>query len=411
MNENELNLSTNYIKKLASLPDAEERISLYLDSLFACYPQQKDNFDEQENSKISAVSSVLRFTQKEISKMDKTFKKEFIANGLAAHVMRRHKYKNAVSYIIRYRRNGYDIFVCGTTIELAKQAFIEATKPENIEKYRKTAHSVKVAEKTIKSVGIEWLKSKDGKVDPRTLRDYQMNCETRIFPIIGDRPIASIRTNDITGIINNAKGRVIETLQTIFKGITKYAMANGDITFNPMDAVTFQKVARKKRRALTKEEEKTFFERIDLPEFEYYKPFFLLQYYFGLRPWELRDTHFDGNFLISLNAKHEEDGELVYKKIPIPAQLKARIDTTKDVVCKHRTDVLNRVFKRIMQDEEVTQYFLRHTFSSTCKRFVTKSEVVDLWMGDSPEKLVDRVYTHYPDDFMIEQMQLVKFFA
>ena len=125
----------------------------------------------------------------------------------------------------------------------------------------------------------------------------------------------------------------------------------------------------------------------------------------------MRDTHFDGDFLISLNAKHEEDGELVYKKIPIPTQLKARIDTTKDVVCKHRTDILNRVFKRIMQDEEVTQYFLRHTFSSTCKRFVTKSEVVDLWMGDSPEKLVDRVYTHYPADFMQEQMQLVQFFA
>ena len=62
-------------------------------------------------------------------------------------------------------------------------------------------------------------------------------------------------------------------------------------------------------------------------------------------------------------------------------------------------------------NEDVTQYFLRHTFSSTCKRFVTKSEVVDLWMGDSPEKLVDRVYTHYPDDFMQEQMQLVQFFA
>ena len=74
--------------------------------------------------------------------------------------------------------------------------------------------------------------------------------------------------------------------------------------------------------ALTKEE-KTFFERIDLPEFAHYKPFFLLQYYFGLRPWELRDTRFVGDFLISLNAKHEEDGELVYKKIPIPAQLNA----------------------------------------------------------------------------------------
>ena len=410
MNQNEINVTATCIVALANQPNSEEKIKLLLTNLFCSYEKQ-GYLSEPKNASEDSVSSIIIFTQKEISKMPKTFKKEFIANGLSAHVLKRKKRKNAISFEIRYRRNGYNIHVTASTIEIAKEKFITATLSENIERYRKTALTVKVAEKTIKSVGIEWLKSKDGKVNPRTLRDYQMNCETRIFPVIGDIPIAKIRTNDITGIINKAKGRVIETLQTIFKGLTKYAMANGDITFNPMDAVTFQKVARKKRRALTKEEEKTFFERIDLPEFEYYKPFFLLQYYFGLRPWELRDTHFDGDFLISLNAKHEEDGELVYKKIPIPAQLKARIDTTKDVVCKHRTDVLNRVFKRIMQDEEVTQYFLRHTFSSTCKRFVTKSEVVDLWMGDSPEKLVDRVYTHYPDDFMQEQMQLVQFFA
>ena len=184
--------------------------------------------------------------------------------------MRRKKYKNAVSYIIRYRRNGYDIFVCAATIESAKQAFIVATKPENIEKYHRKTIAVKTDKNTFKSIASEWLKTKEGKVDPRTLRDYQMNCETRIFPIIGERPIATIRTNDITEIINTAKGRVIETLQTIFKGIMKYSMANGDITFNPMQAVTFQKVARKKRRALTKKEEKTFFERIELPEFKHY---------------------------------------------------------------------------------------------------------------------------------------------
>ena len=93
MNENNLKISKNYIKKLASLPDADERISLYLDSLFACYPQQKDNFDVQEKSAKTAVSSVLQFSQKEIEKMANTFKKQFIANGLVARVIKREKRK------------------------------------------------------------------------------------------------------------------------------------------------------------------------------------------------------------------------------------------------------------------------------------------------------------------------------
>ena len=61
MTNQELKISATYIKKLASFPDAEDRISLYLDSLFATQAQ-KDTFNEPENSKSKAVSSLLHFT-------------------------------------------------------------------------------------------------------------------------------------------------------------------------------------------------------------------------------------------------------------------------------------------------------------------------------------------------------------
>ena len=65
MSNQQLNISASYIKKLASFPDAEDRITLYLDSLFA-NQLQKDTFNEPENSNTKAVSSLLHFTQKEI---------------------------------------------------------------------------------------------------------------------------------------------------------------------------------------------------------------------------------------------------------------------------------------------------------------------------------------------------------
>ena len=61
-----------------------------------------------------------------------------------------------------------------------------------------------------------------------------------------------------------------------------------------------------------------------------------------------------------------------------------------------------------MEDKEVTQYFLRHTFATTCSQYV-RPDIVDTWMGDSPERLVGRVYTHFPDKFMTTQMDLVQF--
>ena len=61
-----------------------------------------------------------------------------------------------------------------------------------------------------------------------------------------------------------------------------------------------------------------------------------------------------------------------------------------------------------MDDEDITQYFLRHTFATVCQQYV-RPDIVDIWMGDSPERLVGRGYTHFPDEFMKDQMDKVVF--
>ena len=176
-----------------------------------------------------------------------------------------------------------------------------------------------------------------------------------------------------------------------------------------MQAIKFKKAKRETRRALTTEEQQTFHNRILLPEFEPYRKLLLLQYYFGLRPIELTDAHFEGDFLIVLNAKHKtSDGDKVYKKIPIPKQARIHIDITEPIECNCSLDTLNRIFKKVLQDSSVTQYYLRHTYATTCVQYV-RPDIVDTWMGDSSERLVGRVYTHFPDKFMKEQIELVKF--
>ncbi|MBE7086465.1 MAG: hypothetical protein E7366_04865 [Clostridiales bacterium] len=85
-----------------------------------------------------------------------------------------------------------------------------------------------------------------------------------------------------------------------------------------MAAIKFKKIKRENRRSITLEEQQKFFERVELPEFAPYRELLLLQYYFGLRPFELTNAHFEGEFLIALNAKHGKNGKKVFKKIPIP---------------------------------------------------------------------------------------------
>lgn len=398
----ELKITTNYITALASQPDAQERISLFLSGLLAMQP--KDNSSTPKKKK-KCVSTLIHFTQKEISKMAKTFKKEFIGNGLAAHVLKRDLYKKAVYYIIRYRRNGYEIQVGATTLEEAKEKFLEATKAENIEKYRKKEKRAK--KNSFLFVTQEWLEFKKDKLNARTHKNYESYCQRYLYPVLGDMDISVIKTIDINGIMTKVEGRVYEDLRVVLNSVFKYALASGTITHNPMLLIPFKKAERNNRRAMTEDEVKKMIERLNMDEYSDYKRTFLILLFFGLRPCELEDSHFEGDFLIARNAKRK-GGKIEYKKIPICKQAREMLDLNAPVEALHRTDVLNRIFKRIMEDEEVTQYFLRHTFATVCQQYV-RPDIVDIWMGDSSERLVGRVYTHFPDKFMVEQMQNVVF--
>ena len=118
---------------MASQPNSDEKIKLLLLNLFDSYSESEKRTKTEGRS----ASVSITFTKSEVSKMAKTFKTEFIANGLAAHVLKRQNSKNSVIYEIRYRRGGYYIHVSAATLEKAKAAFLRETLPENIDKHRR----------------------------------------------------------------------------------------------------------------------------------------------------------------------------------------------------------------------------------------------------------------------------------
>ena len=103
------------------------------------------------------LSATIKFTKDEVDMMSKTFKKEFIANGCVGRTIKRPSGKRSFCYEIRYRRNGYNISVSSTNINIAKKLFIAATKnleaPETLAK-NKTKFGAIVD---------EWLEYKKGK--------------------------------------------------------------------------------------------------------------------------------------------------------------------------------------------------------------------------------------------------------
>ena len=392
MTENEIKLSASYIKKLASYPDANERIELYLDSLFATQPQ-KDTFNVQENKK-TMVSSILQFTQKEINQMPKTFKKEFRTNGCTAHVRRRKTSKNCYLYDIRYRRNGYNILVTNKDLETAKRLFIEKLK------------TAKPIVKTISSLSnlhtftlYYFEKFRLPKVATRTYEADMHRYKKYIQPAFGEKQFNDITPehcqNLIDSILAEGKGKTAEEIHSLLSIIFKGAIAHGLMDKNPLNLVVRMKHEGKHGTALTKDEEKRLLQAYPNTK---YQTIFALALYTGLRPNEYNTAKIEGQFIVAVNSKRKHK-RVEYKRIPITPMLAPYVQGITSFEIVNR-DVIREKFKAILPNHIV--YDMRTTFYSHLKECGIADAARDEFVGHSLGSL-GNAYTNLSDEYLLKE--------
>ena len=391
---------------LKDIPDSERRdkaVQLMLQSAADTTTCEVMNeLIEKKNNGKKTSSAKIKFTKKEIESMSKTFKREFIANGMAAHIIERPSGKRGSFYEIRYRRNGYSITVSNKELKTAKAMFLEATRnlppPDQIVKNKFS----------FGFIADEWLRYKHGKVAEDTWKGYESQIRRFIPQKLKDKPIKSIRTSDIDELMNALDTpRKYEDMRTIFNSIFKYANASGIVTYNPVEMIPFKRAERENRDRLSDGQIKTFLTNLQTPFFDKTRNFALAMYFFGLRPCEIdEEAHFENGFLICRNRKRK-NGKKAYKKIPIPRQAQNLFDFNAPLKSPLSYDRTLDIMKKALP-EGIIPYQLRHTFASVCDEKV-KREVVELWMGDSPERLVGKTYVHYSDEFMRSEMDKVNF--
>ena len=352
--------------------------------------------DTQTGTK-NATSGFLKFTQKEISKMPKTFKKEFILNGAVAHVIKRPSGKHTFVYEIRYRRNGYNISASSKSLEEAKKKFIDKLIEETANAAQRA-----VSARSVRNIAEEWFECRRGHIHDNTYAHYRSYYERYIMPVIGNEDIRKVTSKTLNDVVRQVadKGRAYEDVRSVLNQIFVYAQNNGIITYNPVKAVAFVRHERQHGSALSPAEIRRLVEELNAPRFERYRSYFLFQLFYGLRPCEVATATYDSAFIIARNAKRK-GGKQGHKRIPVPPEAKGLpLPSPVD------HGYANRVFQEIFPDRK--QYDLRHTFATVCQQYVRR-EIVEVWLGDSPERLIGNTYTHFPDEFMISEMQKVCF--
>ena len=398
MNQNEIKLSANYIKKLASYPDANERIELYLDSLFATQPQ-KDTFNEPENSKSKAVSSLLHFTYKEIKNMATTFKKVFIANGLAAHVIKKESGKNSYCYEIRYRANGYCIIASSTNLQKAKEKFLAKTTPTEINKYY-VGKINKVEDcRTLKEFALFFFeKHRKEKVAAQTYKCDLNRINKYIFPAFGDMNIRQITPDKcqtlIEGIQAEGKGKTADEIYSLLSIIFKGAIAYGIITKSPLAIVQIQKHVYQHGVALSKDEEKLLLTRLIEPDFKIAAAIAL---YTGLRPNELETAQIKGDFIIAINSKRKNK-KVEYKRIPIIDALRPYLENS--IPTLPTPQLLRRRVSAALPNHKL--YDLRTTFYTRCDEYGVSQPARDEFVGHSGGALTN-AYRDLSDEYLLKE--------
>jgi integrase len=289
---------------------------------------------------------------------------------------------------------------------MAKAKFIAKASPNEIDKCKVLPSKLRRKGKHLfYQIFQEWLSLKRGNIGEKEIKRFESNFNN-LPEELRYTPIFNIRAIDLDTILKDVQPRKYEELRTLFNGIFKYATATGVIQNNPVALIKFKRAERQNREALSEEEIKAFLKRIKDVKYDKIRQFAYILYFFGLRPCEIdEETHREGEFLIARNRKRK-NGKIEYKKIPIPMQVQGLIDWDKPLTTDLHRLKINDIMKELLDGK--TAYCLRHTFATTCQQYV-RPDIVDIWMGDSPTRLVGRVYTHFPDEFMLENMMKVEF--
>lgn len=305
--------------------------------------------------------------------------------------------KNTFIYYIRYRKEGYNIYVTARTLEELQTRFLEAYKTaEPAPKKSKDNNQ-------IFSVFAEYYCSTfktEKEVSAATVKYHSWMLKHYILPAFGDRKISTITPGEIKtfldGIQEQGHDKTAKEVRIILNLIFKAAVAHGLIKLNPIDMVPTISYEQKHGHALTRSEERYLLDSIQDPM----KTMYAVMLYTGQRTNELAFCRKEGQWIITKNSK-QKDKKYHEKKIPISPMLQPFLQGVPDGKIEMKNAwSLQEKFKKILPNHKL--YDLRTTFYSRCQEIGIPDPARSIFMGHTLPGL-QKNYTDVSDEYLLQQ--------
>ena len=339
----------------------------------------------------------LKFTDKEISKMPKTFRKEFRVDGCTAHIRKRCDGRYRCSYEIRYRRNGYNVSVSAPTLQEAKEKFI--AKLKTVEKHDPNSAKKRVPT-TFNEFALFWFENfHKRKVVEETYKKDLQRFRSTLSHRFEKTQVKNINAKQLQDIVDEylEKGRgktaseVYSKLNQIFTSAVKFGL----ISHNPVEMVFHQKHEGEHGVALTLDEETLL---LSASAGTKYQCMFAVALYTGLRPNEYKTAQIHGDMIVAKNSKRK-NGKIENKRIPITKRLRQYLNDVEQIQWVG-LNYIRAKFNSILPNHVLKD--LRKTFNTHCVTSGVADSARKEMMGHSGGTLYD-TYTDLPDAFLYEE--------
>jgi len=355
--------------------------------------------ESAESNEKTVCCGLLKFTDKEISKMPKRFRKEFRVEGCTARVRKRCDDRYRCSYEIRYRRNGYNVTASARTLEEAKQKFIE--KLRQADKVRPLNNMLgKTIPTKFNEFAYFWFEHfHKRKVAERTYKNDMWRFRRALEQPFNNKTLRNVNAIEIQQILDDftaqGKGKTADEVRSLLNQILGCAVKFGLIQHNPVQMVFHKQHERKHGSALTLEEERLL---LEATAGTHYQLMFAIALYTGLRPNEYKTVEIKGDMIIAKNSKRK-NGEIATKRIPIIKMLKPYLDGVQEIKWVS-LKYLREKFNSILPNHIL--YDLRTTFYTHCVTCGVSQSAINEMVGHSGGVLKD-TYTDLPDEYLLEE--------
>ena len=361
-------------------------------------------FGRKENPDVKTsdeTQGFVEFTEKEIKQMPKHIQNLIIVNQKRCRIRKHKSGKDTFTYEISLRRDGYNIYACGVTKEIAKANMLK--KMRSLKPKEKKAEAIPT---TFHSFSMFYFENyRKERVAENTFKSDLNRYQLYLQPYFEEKPLTKILPSECKKLLEDVehagKFKTAEELHSILTCIFNSAIAHNLLTHNPMATilrVSYEKVS---SIVLTKEEETTLLsETRNEPIFQLA---LALALYTGLRPNEYATAKIDGNFIIAVNSKRKRKKnskrrDVEYKRIYICNRLRCYL--TNGLPELPTVQLIRRRMKSVLPNHTLKD--LRKTFNSRCKELDVAQPAREHFMGHAHGAL-DATYTELSVEYLLKE--------